>query len=263
MGRLSGRDALRTRPWSRHRQRPSAPRRPLRARRPSPPACRLAVALFVVLLYFAGGFVHGARDLILVALDDALPSLADPRRTGLSGQLAWTLLRTFAQGAERRHASRPCWSLSYPELDARARRITGLKHGRATLAGMRMQDMKRCWPSALLLAMAVAMAACTGEEEGLRGRHPVGGEQPQPGSPHQLLFQFQFPSRRPSWIPDRGCWTWSVAPHCSRRNASAARGPSGVGAYGPPLTNTTTCPPCRDFTELWRRIDEYMPFRNP
>ncbi len=40
-------------------------------------------------------------------------------------------------------------------------------------------------------------------------------------------------------------------------------GPNGVGGYGPALTSTITCPPCAEFTQLWRRIDEYMPFRNP
>jgi hypothetical protein len=40
-------------------------------------------------------------------------------------------------------------------------------------------------------------------------------------------------------------------------------GEYGVGAYGPALTSTATCPPCAAFTRLWQRIDEYMPFRNP
>lgn len=40
-------------------------------------------------------------------------------------------------------------------------------------------------------------------------------------------------------------------------------GPNGVGGYGPALTNTSTCPPCGNFDGLWRRIDDYMPLRNP
>ena len=40
-------------------------------------------------------------------------------------------------------------------------------------------------------------------------------------------------------------------------------GESGRGGYGPALTDTGTCPPCAEFTRLWQRIDEFMPFRNP
>jgi hypothetical protein len=39
--------------------------------------------------------------------------------------------------------------------------------------------------------------------------------------------------------------------------------PNGIGGYGPALTNTVTCPACSEFTQLWKRIDEFMPFRNP
>lgn len=38
---------------------------------------------------------------------------------------------------------------------------------------------------------------------------------------------------------------------------------NGRGGYGPALDNTFTCPPCESFDRLWRRIDEYMPLRNP
>lgn len=38
---------------------------------------------------------------------------------------------------------------------------------------------------------------------------------------------------------------------------------NGQGGYGPALTNTFTCPPCESFDRLWRRIDEFMPLRNP
>jgi hypothetical protein len=43
--------------------------------------------------------------------------------------------------------------------------------------------------------------------------------------------------------------------HCHGINAT--------GGYGPSLHSSVTCPPCAEFTMLWRRIDEFMPLRNP
>lgn len=128
---------------------------------------------------------------------------------------------------------------------------------------MRMQDIKRCWQCVLLLAIAVAMAACTGEEDGLVGTPPVGGEQPQPWIPAPAPVPVPVPEPAP--VVDTGPWVLDLERGAALfvEKCQRCHGPSGVGAYGPPLTNTTTCPPCRDFTALWRRIDEYMPFRNP
>lgn len=40
-------------------------------------------------------------------------------------------------------------------------------------------------------------------------------------------------------------------------------GENAAGGYGPALDNAVTCAPCADYTQLWRRIDEFMPLRNP
>lgn len=126
---------------------------------------------------------------------------------------------------------------------------------------MSKQVAYRTRPLPLLLGLAV-LAACNGTDDPLVEAPPVG--EPTP-SPTPTPTPTPAPTPTPTPAEDPGPWALDLArgealfvEKCQR-----CHGSSGVGGYGPPLTSTSSCPPCGEFTGLWRRIDEFMPFRNP
>lgn len=126
---------------------------------------------------------------------------------------------------------------------------------------MRNRSFHAGWSCLLSLGLVAQLAACDDEDTAVVDNPPawIPAEPQPPFPPHPPVSPDPGPAADPGpWALDMAHGAALFAEKCQH-----CHGPSGVGGYGPALTNTVTCPPCREFTGLWRRIDEFMPFRNP
>lgn len=117
--------------------------------------------------------------------------------------------------------------------------------------------MRKCGRAGLWAAVGLVMASCGGEEGA-----------PGPASPPQAPAAPEPPPAAPlppAQPADAGPWPLDPARGQSLfvERCQHCHGVGAAGGYGPALTNTITCTVCGDFHLLWRRIDEFMPLRNP
>lgn len=119
---------------------------------------------------------------------------------------------------------------------------------------------------AVLWVVLVQLAACGGEDAvPVQSPPPASNPVAETPVPETPALPIDVPPVLMPATGDDGPWVLDA----SRGQAlflekcQHCHGPNGSGGYGPALTNVATCPPCADFTHLWQRIDEYMPFRNP
>lgn len=114
----------------------------------------------------------------------------------------------------------------------------------------------------LLLALVMGLMSCS--DDGMEVAAPI-QQPPADLPPVQAPPAGQPVTTIPTDITDTGPWVLQptrgqalFAEKCQH-----CHGASGAGGYGPALTSAATCPPCQEFTMLWKRIDEFMPLRNP
>jgi mono/diheme cytochrome c family protein len=112
--------------------------------------------------------------------------------------------------------------------------------------------MRGKWAGLVLGCLLSGLAACGSED--------VGGRAPPAVQPAPVLT---VPVDTVS--ADTGPWPLDPVRGEAQftEKCQHCHGINATGGYGPSLHSSVTCPPCAEFTMLWRRIDEYMPLRNP
>lgn len=109
----------------------------------------------------------------------------------------------------------------------------------------------------LPIVLAASLCGCGGDDTTVQEPPPVGEPPPPQAQPP--------PAPAPAPVVDTGPWAIDAARGQALFVTTCQRchGENAAGGYGPALDNTATCTPCASYTQLWQRIEEFMPLRDP